>query len=187
MTLLDLLREKRREIVDRWVDETLAIYPASAAGFLRGSKDPFSNPVGTTIHGELGALVDGLLEQRARNRMSASLDRIVQITCIQDVPPSTAVGFVNRLKDVIRSVLPDAEPAGSWAASLGRLEREIDGLALLGFDSYVRQLQTLHRIREREIKARVSTLLKMSETTWSSPPTCEQSAEGCDRCESRSP
>ncbi|MGZ6142698.1 MAG: hypothetical protein ACXWLM_05135, partial [Myxococcales bacterium] len=67
------------------------------------------------------------------------------------MPPSRAVGFVFLLRDAIRAEAP---------SELAALEPRIENLALLAFDAYVEFRERVHRLREKELKRSVSTILR---------------------------
>ena len=99
------LRQKRAEIVRKWGEEALAVFPPAAAEFLKSVKDPFANPAGTTITTEVEFLFGALLDELSADEIAPRLDRIIQLSSVQDVAPSRAVSFVFELKKVLRTEL----------------------------------------------------------------------------------
>ncbi len=184
MILRDLLREKCEEVVGRWLESVLDVYPSDSRGFLRNPKNPFANPIGSTISRELRPLFEALLEERPPDELVPHLEGIVQITCIQDVSPSRAVSFVFELKEVLRSVLFDHQNDRSVVEQLRLFEKRIDQMALLAFDCYARFQRQISAMRVREAKGRVSTLLNLSQSSWEDVPPCDQAEGGCSQCES---
>ena len=128
----DLLRAKKAGIARRWAEVALEVYPEQTRRFLAGQKDRFANPVGATLATELPALLDGLLDSAAPDALAAHLDPLIQVRCVQDLSPSQAVGFVLRLKEVVREAL--AERADDDA--LRPFDARVDGLLLLAFDRF---------------------------------------------------
>lgn len=161
MHLTAFLIEKRSSIVKRWQDALFESYEPEGRDFLRRQKDPFSNPVGSTLSGELEALYDHLVSGGAAEEIAACLDRIIRIRAVQDFSPSRALVFLFQLKPVIRRELQGAKSAGGAAsADLQEMEERIDALALQGFDIYTACRQHLHELRVREVRNEVGKLLE---------------------------
>jgi hypothetical protein len=158
--LLALLRQHRREILDAWVDAALAVFPEDARQFLKSVGDPFDNPMGKRITNEIEPLFDALLEDAPKGLITNHLDRIVQITCVQDVEPTRSVSFALGLRNVIRHVLA-ARCAGRWSPEqFLDFEARIDGMALCAFECHAKHRQRIADIRVREAQVRVSSLLR---------------------------
>ena len=107
MKLSDLLLDHESAIARRWLDQTLATYPADAAGFFQRERDQFANPVGQAIATGIQQLVRSLVREPLDPAVLCShLDRILRIRSVQEFTPSQAVSFVFLLKAAIR----DADP-----------------------------------------------------------------------------
>ena len=158
----DLIRENRSAILKKWFGLVIDSYPKDTARFLKKEKDSFANPVGSTIEHELGSLLDQLLQEPDREKASRFLDRIIRIRAIQDFTPSDAVAFVFQLKDVIREALkpaPGQEPSHeAWRG----MDRRIDRLGFLAFDTYTKCREQIADIRVKEIKQQTERLLRLS-------------------------
>ena len=149
MGLNEALTAKRETVLDRWFQAVLATYPADTARFLAGGADPFANPVGHTVRVGLGRLYDRFLVDGPEAELSAAIDGIVRIRAVQEFTPSAAVGFVYKLRSILREELADAAPDPSDQAAL---ESGIDRLALVAFDVYMQCREKIFEIRVREIK-----------------------------------
>jgi hypothetical protein len=154
MTVPDLADPARTAIVDRWLELTLEVYPEESARFMKREKDRFGNPVGQLTRESLAGLFEALLEGRAPEQMRESLDPVVRIRAIQELPPSTAVGFVFLLKRALREVL------GETATEPARLDARIEGLALQAFDQYVQCREQIYDLRAHELRRRTASLLE---------------------------
>jgi len=161
--LAELLQDKRTTIVDRWTDLTFQVYPQDSAQFLRQEKDLFGNPVGHTITDGLKALYGGLLEGCSDEELEKPLDGIVRIRVVQDIPHAQAVGFIFQLKVVIREALGANEIARVPQAEVLEFDSRIDCLGLQAFALYSAHLEKLYELRVREIKRKMSVLLKREE------------------------
>ena len=158
MALEKLLRQKKSAIIKKWVHHVLETYPVDAKRFLIEQKDSFANPVGTTLSKEIASLYETFLEGMDADRLSPTLDRIIRIRAIQDFTPSQAVSFIFDLKRIIRSEIKGE--ARDLSGELSALESDLDDLALLGFDIYMRCREKLYEINANEAKNRVSRLLR---------------------------
>jgi RsbRD-like negative regulator of sigma factor len=160
MKLLPLLSERKASLTERWRHRLFESYPAETATFFKNEKDQFGNPVGQRLSQGLRALVQAFLAEMDRDQVLAGLDEILRIRAIQDFAPSQALAFIFLLKNVIREELAPELAGGQYFQELQELEARIDGLALLGFDVYTERREQLHRVRENEIRNRVSGLLR---------------------------
>jgi hypothetical protein len=175
MKLEHLLSQKGADIVDRWSNLILETYPHDAQRFLKKQKDPFANPVGTTLKKEIQKLYGLLLGEIDPQKLTPILDGIVRIRAVQDFNPSQAVLFVFLLKKVVREELEKEIQDHRLADELHRFESKLDEVALLAFDIYVKCKEKLYEIRAMEAKNQVSRLLKRAgliceAPTWSSGP-----------------
>jgi hypothetical protein len=92
------------------------------------------------------------------DQLLGALDGIIRIRSVQDFTPSETVGFVFRLKDVIREVVGEVGEENDF----GDLESRIDRVALLAFEKYTECREQLHRVRNREIESRAKRVLDMA-------------------------
>jgi hypothetical protein len=160
MNLEALLRQKKSVVVDQWLEATLMTYPVHARRFLREQKNSFSNPVGSTFKNELESLYASFLSGSDSDALAVILDPIIRIRAVQDFSPGQAVGFVFLLKNVIRKTFGMEIGEFNLHTELVSLESQIDDLALLAFDVYMKCRERLYEIKSREAKNHVSGLLK---------------------------
>jgi hypothetical protein len=182
MKLEDFLSENRAEIADRWSSLVLETYPLDAQRFLKKQKDPFANPVGTTLRKQIQELYGLLLGEIDPQELAPILDGIVRIRAVQDFNPSQAVFFVFLLKKVVREKLEKEIQDHRLVDDLLVFEAKLDEVALLAFDIYVKCKEKLYEIRAMEAKTEVSRLLKragyISEApTWRSDPKEDNNTE----------
>jgi len=163
MQLLELLESKRTEVVQRWVDLALSIYPEGSDSFIGREKDRFRNPVGTTTGEGLNAIFDAILADRPAAEVEEALDGIVRIRAIQEFSPSQALGFVFLLKRAIREQLGDALTDPSVWGELSDLHSRIDQMTLEAFDRFVKCREAIYDFRAREAKRQTFSLLKRLE------------------------
>ncbi len=170
--LVTSLRRERDVLVGQWVDSVFADLPAESVKLLKGSSDPFSNPMGTTIKTQLGHLFDALLDGLDPEQVGPRLDRILDIQCANEPSPGVAVAFVFDLKAIVCSCLGTALRDPEVASGCREFSARIDELALLAFDSYARTQKKIADIRVQEARRSTSTLRAMTRIAQAAEPGC---------------
>ena len=161
MNLAHHLSHKRAVLLEKWRDLLFASYAPETAGFLKGGKDRFSNPLAFRLSEGLKGLLEALLTGAGREEVAAHLDEVIRIRAVQDFAPSQALAFIFLLKDVIREELAkELQADARLAAEVLELESRIDGLALIAFDVFMKRREKLYEVRVDEVKSRVSGLLR---------------------------
>ncbi len=160
MKLEELLRQKKTAIARAWVELTLDTYHVDTKRFFIKQRDPFANPVGTTIAKELESLFSELLQGIRPEEVRPCLDRIIRIRAIQDFTASQAVSFVVLLKRVVRSHLEKDLQGQDLLPELMAFEDRIDQLSLLAFEVYMACREKLYEIRADQASRRVARLLE---------------------------
>ena len=169
MKLPDLLSQKKAAILERWLHLLLDSYPTEASGFLKKEKDPFNNPLAFRLSQGLKGVYEALLQDTARDRILASLDDVISIKALQDFSPSQAVAFIFLLKGVIREELAGELKDAQLTQECLEIESIIDGLALLGFEVYMKRREKLYELRIKEVKNQVSGLMRRTGLTLITP------------------
>ena len=154
MGLQRLLKERKAVIVKRWFESAIQAYPPETAKFIKGRKDRFANPIGSTTRAGIEGLFDQLLGDMDPDRVKSLLDSIVRIRAVQAFTPSQATAFVLSLKSVLRDDLSKQLADQKVANELLALETRIDSLCLMAFDIYQECRETICRIQANEIKSR---------------------------------
>jgi hypothetical protein len=138
------------DIAEVWLGRVLRSYPGQSAEFLATERDPFRNPVGSTIRLALGILLDELLLGMDGSRVHGALDSLMQIRAVQDLPPSRALEFLFQLKRILHHQVSGADRE--------LLDGRIDELALLAFDLYVKYRERTYQAKANEARRRVYVL-----------------------------
>jgi len=151
MVLEEWVAQHRAAILSDWFEHIVGGYPEETARFLRGTNDPFGNPVGAALREELGTVLDGALNRVEDRDLSAALDRIIRVRAVQEMSPSTAIAFVLQLKPIVRQLamsggdpLPEEE--------IDRIEGFVDRLVLMAFDVYTTCREQIFEIRVKSIR-----------------------------------
>lgn len=159
MTIKSLLAQHKISTLERWFQLILETYPADAVKFFE-KKGRFTNPTGATIHGEIETIYDQLIDGFDRERVKAALDSIVRLRAVQEFSPSDAISFVFSLKQAVRDGLEAQVKELGLADELVQFESEVDALALLSFDIYVKCREQLFELRTDELKRQTYKLLE---------------------------
>jgi len=154
------LSAKSPAILKKWLDVLLSNYPQETVVFFKKEKDPFANPIVHQLNRGLTDILTVLMEDQGREAASAALDEVIRVLALQEMNPSQAMTFVFHLKHIIREELAPELRDPSLASEMLELESYIDGLALLGFDSYMQRREKLCDLKVSEVKSRVSGLLR---------------------------
>jgi len=162
-SLSDLLLEHKDDIVDSWLEQTLASYHTDTALFLKRKNNRFANPVGNALRTGIQKIFEALLKDSDSEEVCSQLNEIIKIRAVQDFTPSRAIAFVFDLKKIIRSVLKKELRAFEVRSDLDAFETRIDQVALFAFDIFVRCREQLYELRVDEVKRSVSTVFKRLE------------------------
>ena len=149
MNIETLLAQKKKAIVEKWIDRVLDSY--GAPDFFKKQKDPFANPIGSTISNGLQNLFSILVEERELEEAAKPLQEIVKIRAVQDFSPSSAVSFIYFLKNIVREELAKEKNREEVLGTLAGLDARIDQIALMAFDFYMDCRERLHQIRVNEV------------------------------------
>ena len=133
-------------ILDRWVEQTIAAYPAQMRSFLRDEDDPFRNPAGNTIKESLRAILNELLAATMDEKaVGSSLDALLRLRAVQDLTTADAVRFIFDLRAIVHEVTGTVDLV---------LESRIDSLALSAFDQFMVCREQITELRIKEIHLR---------------------------------
>lgn len=169
MNLETILTRKGPKILSRWLELVLETYPSDAQRFLKKQKDPFANPVGTTIKREAENIYKELFRGMDPEKLSLSLDGIIRIRAVQDFTASEAISFLFLLKNIIREEagkeIREQQLLDEWMI----FESRFDEVALLAFDVYMKCREKIYEIRANETKNQVSRLLLKAGLTCDIP------------------
>ncbi len=135
-------------VAERWIEQTLASYPAETHALLSGEQDPFRNPAGHAIKGSLTTLARELLGEMDEKAIAPALDALVRLRAVQDFRPSDALRFIFNLSNIVAEVSGEVPQA---------LESRIDELALMAFDQYTACRDQIAGLREKELRFRMQS------------------------------
>jgi hypothetical protein len=159
----DLLLQNRKPILERWLHLILETYPSDTSALLKKEKDPFLNPVRSTIAREIETLFEELLHGMNADRLSASLSAILKIRSVQDFPPSGAAGIVLLLKKAVEEILGGEVQRESAIEEWLKFYAKADELALRAFDIYMDCREKICEIKVNKAMAEKETAFRMLE------------------------
>lgn len=170
LNLKAFLSQQRTTILDKWLQLALKTYPPETARFLREEKDQFANPVGHTIYQAIAGLYEEILQGMDAAKVDCFLDKIIRIKAAQGFSPSQAVTFVYFLKKVVRAEVESKIREGelTWD-EVAIFESQIDDLALLSFDIYMKCREKIDELRINEVRNRTYRLLQKAQMMVGDP------------------
>jgi hypothetical protein len=161
MKLEELLFKRANQILKRWTALIFDTYPSDAQRFLTKQKDPFANPVGSTLSREVENFFREFLGEADPEKLAGALDGMIRVRAVQEFSASGAVGFIFLLKKIIREEAEqEIREHRIPLKELLALESRLDDAALAGFDVYMRCKEKVYEIRAREAQNHVSGLLR---------------------------
>ncbi|MCI5150843.1 MAG: hypothetical protein D3916_15920, partial [Candidatus Electrothrix sp. MAN1_4] len=134
-----------------WVERALDSYISS--NFFKQTEDQFANPVGANIRAGLTSIFQLLLTEAEPQHFVEPLDQVIRIRAVQEFTPSQAVAPILDLKWVVKQVLSRDEQGRTLLLELIPFDREVDKIALMGFDMYMNCRDRLYQARIRELKS----------------------------------
>ena len=147
MELKNLLEKKKSAILKEWFEAVSGTYAPDTADFFKRQKDPFANPVGSTISNGLKKLFDELLLQMNHEEIKSILDPLIRIRAVQDFSPSQATSFILSLKKIIFKNLQKELGDSHILNEFLQLESKIDMLCLIAFDIYVECREKIYELK----------------------------------------
>ena len=160
MQIGDLLKLKRADIKERWLDLVISSYPADSRNFFKKQKNQFSNPVGAALERQIDTLYDSLIGNTEKNDTAAILEDFIRIRSVQEFTAAQATGYILNLKQAVREVLADDIRTSQLFSQLLALETRIDGILLEAFDVYMRSREKIYQIKADELKRRSYFVLR---------------------------
>jgi hypothetical protein len=150
--LRGLLKQKADGIALQWFEDGLSDYSAEAHAALSGRHDRFANPLAHSLRVGTRALFDALVEGADQTAVRPLLEEVVKMRAVQEMAPSHALGFVFRLKGLVRGAALPALGDPLVRSELEALEERIDRAALTAFDLYVEARERVMELRMDEVK-----------------------------------
>jgi len=156
MKIEEFIEARKKDVIEKWFNRVIETYSRDTAHFLKSQKDPFANPVGSSILSGLNALLEGLLGSADEKEIKTFLDRIIRIRAIQTIfSPSQATAFIFDLKKVIRDIVKNELSKADALRELLLFEDKIDSLGLSAFDVFVECREQIYEIKANQERSKV--------------------------------
>lgn len=173
INFIESAKENKEVILQKWVDVFYSAYPLGSSGFVRTSKDRFTNPIGIITQSSLTVLYDAVLGDDVEpQKVQEALFDLIQLRAVQDMTPSKAVGPLAQLKlilkqEVYQSCLvacleksKDLKGAQALFDDFFIVEARIESLLLMAFDYYASDREKIFNLRVEEIHRNQSQLVR---------------------------
>ncbi|MDQ7032734.1 MAG: RsbRD N-terminal domain-containing protein [Desulfonauticus sp.] len=160
MDLYSLLREKKKTILNNWLDDLLSSYPPESAQFFKSNPNQFSNPVGNTFRLNLEKIYDELLQDKCSEKLPEWLDGIIRIRSLQELHPSLSLNFAFSLKKIVWNSLKKEIKKHNLYEDYYKFSQRIDELLGLAFDIYMQCREKIWSQKANYINSRVHKLLE---------------------------
>lgn len=157
---IDLLKERKSAIAEKWFKAIMVSYPIDSSGFLINQKDRFANPIGHTFSNGVESIIESLIEGGNFDEGKQFLEDIIKVRAIQDFTAAKALNFIFALKKIVREELEKEIRQNQITSPLLGFESKIDDLALFAFDIYVKFREQLYQLKTDELKRMTFTMLK---------------------------
>ena len=99
MALIDLLSDKKSDILERWRELVFDSYVPETARFLKSQKDRFANPIAYQLNRGLTGILEVFLLNQETDQVMAQLDEVLRLKALQEAAPSRALAFIFLLKN----------------------------------------------------------------------------------------
>lgn len=150
MSLKENLTEREPEILDRWLERALEVYPEDSRNFFRESRDPFSNPIGFTLREGMEKMFKHMVEPEKEKLNRSYLEPIVRIRALEESSPSRAVSFISLLKEIILEELQGQISSPERNA----VREEIDRFTIEALEIHAECREIIDRLKKKERKNR---------------------------------
>ena len=129
-------------VLEKWLACALEAYGMKIAERALASSDPYRNPIRHVLQVNMATLVSELLGGMDPSTIDKAFTNIVAVRAVQGLTVAQALGFVFRLRDIVRTELPDADPV--------KLDERIDQFSLAAFAQYLACRERLSELRLNE-------------------------------------
>lgn len=169
MLFIEKAKADKATLLQKWVDMLYCAYPLGSSGFVRTSKDNFTNPIGFVTQTSLNILYDAIIgDDVDPAKVSAALTELVQLRAIQNMTPSKAVGPLTQLKSLLKQeVLSVCMKENKDSKMLEKLfdeyfivDTRIDTLFLMALDLYSGNREKVFNLRVEEIHRSQSQVVR---------------------------
>jgi hypothetical protein len=165
MDLLAFLEKKKKGIVETWFTQAVYTYPEEAARIIAKSKDPFSNPIGTSTRQSLEEIFEELLNGLTdMEKAGKIIDPVLRMRAVQNFTASEATSVFLLLKDIVRENLKkEIQNNQVNTSELYDLDKKIDKVCLRAFDIFMGCREQIYSFKANHVKSRTMNLLEKAD------------------------
>lgn len=154
------VKDKQEKLQEKWIAEVIATYPADSVKFFKNTKDPFANPVGSTIKRSITLLFEQVIKQKMDSEaLRDAMDPIVRLRAVQEFTPSQAISFIFFIKHLFRKEFKQQLEDETTKRFLDRIESNVDEMILCAIDIYGKCRETIYTLRVNQAKDSLKKLL----------------------------
>ncbi len=104
-SLKDLLRQRKKRLLDDWFQRMLDEYPDETAVLLQ-RHDRFANPVAYAFREAIEAIFRAVTEETDADL--GAVEYAVKIRAVQERDPDKGIAFIHLIKEIVREKLGDS-------------------------------------------------------------------------------
>ena len=169
MLFIEKAKADKEILLQKWVDMFYCAYPLGSTGFVRTSKDNFTNPIGFVTQTSLNILYDAVIgDDVDPAKVHNALAELVQLRAIQNMTPAKAVGPLGQMKSLLKQeVLAECMKKNKDSKMLEKLfdeyfivDARIDALLLMALDLYSSNREKVFNLRVEEIHRSQSQVVR---------------------------
>ena len=154
------LVEEKQQLINKWIQRAMAVYPTESLTVLSRNKDPFANPMPHLISKGVTELFEQFLKGIDEKTIEPILDGIVRLKAVQALSPSRALAFIFDLKDILADFFKDQRSDPKCMEFLLKSGKDVDRIASVAFDIYVGCRESLFEIKTNEIRNQTHMLIR---------------------------
>jgi len=171
MIFTEFLNKNKQTIIEKWFNVIIETYHQDTARFLKNEQDPFSNPVGNTTKNNIADIFEQLLSDILDDDvLRNSLDPILRIRAIQNFSAAQAVGFLLKIKSIVRTIIDDSKFSFS-DDDYYRFESRVDQMTLYAFDVFMTCKEKIYDLKANEVRERSFQVLEKANLIEKTPAT----------------
>jgi len=153
-------KKNKQKLVEKWIAAVIATYPAESVKFFNNTKDPFANPVGSTIKRSIDLLFAQVVKKKMdTTAVKEALDLIIRLRAVQEFTPSQAISFIFTIKHLFQKSLDKYRPDKDVDLFLEDVVSNVDELILFAVDIYGKYREKIYLLRINQAKESLKKLL----------------------------
>ena len=146
--------------MEKWTASVISTYPADSVKFFKNTKDPFANPVGSTIKRSIDLLFTEIIKNKMDpDAVKEAMEPIIRLRAVQEFTPAKAISFIFTIKHLLRKALDKNRLEKGVEGFLADVESNTDELILIAIDVYGKCREKIYLLRINQAKESLKKLL----------------------------